>query len=391
MSASWLAHVSLNFNVFLTGSYKISPKPCEVPDEQNSHKFYHGTCMFVWECIKSNGKHLGMCVDGFMFGSCCKHNASENSLYSSEEFSSTNVILHSSTGNSVINEPISEISEEFAPDTDTIFITTTPNFPGQVENSNGSEEETYELLKPITAQLMGTENFGSINNFESSTNNFEDLTEITSPSTEQDCVGNCLLKPNTAQMMGTQHSSGSTEVSNPSVDSSTEEDCVGDCLFKPLNTVQFMGEENFASSTQNLPTSTNNDGSTEGCGDNCMESKLPFVTKNSSMPLAGLFGAQEEVQESTEFFSSNSPTTEKLTTTRPPTTEKPTTTERTTTTTTSTRRPTFSPQMTFINPMTSTTERVPVPIKNYKGCGLAQMAPQKRIVGGLEGNYMFYK
>ena len=30
--------------------------------------------MFVWECIKSEGTHVGVCVDTFMFGSCCVHN-----------------------------------------------------------------------------------------------------------------------------------------------------------------------------------------------------------------------------------------------------------------------------------------------------------------------------
>lgn len=34
--------------------------------------------MFVWECIKSEGQHIGMCVDSFMFGSCCAHNLTEN-------------------------------------------------------------------------------------------------------------------------------------------------------------------------------------------------------------------------------------------------------------------------------------------------------------------------
>lgn len=52
-------------------NFKISPKPCKV-----SH--VDGTCMFVWECIKSEGTHLGMCMDGFMFGSCCGHNLTEN-------------------------------------------------------------------------------------------------------------------------------------------------------------------------------------------------------------------------------------------------------------------------------------------------------------------------
>src|SRR3954467_8939850 len=55
-------------------SIKIRPKPCKnaVGDT--------GTCMFVWECIKTEGKHLGTCVDGFLFGSCCGHNDTANSI-----------------------------------------------------------------------------------------------------------------------------------------------------------------------------------------------------------------------------------------------------------------------------------------------------------------------
>ena len=34
--------------------------------------------MFVWECLKTEGKHLGMCMDGFMFGSCCVHEQEDN-------------------------------------------------------------------------------------------------------------------------------------------------------------------------------------------------------------------------------------------------------------------------------------------------------------------------
>lgn len=51
----------------------ITPKPCSVDGVR-------GTCMFVWECIKSEGRHVGMCVDTFMFGSCCAHGPPVNSL-----------------------------------------------------------------------------------------------------------------------------------------------------------------------------------------------------------------------------------------------------------------------------------------------------------------------
>jgi hypothetical protein len=52
-------------------NFKISPKPCTVSGVR-------GTCMFVWECLKSEGIHIGMCMDGFMFGSCCGHNLTES-------------------------------------------------------------------------------------------------------------------------------------------------------------------------------------------------------------------------------------------------------------------------------------------------------------------------
>lgn len=52
-------------------NFKISAKPCAVSGTD-------GTCMFVWDCIRSEGVHLGMCMDGFMFGSCCGHNLTDN-------------------------------------------------------------------------------------------------------------------------------------------------------------------------------------------------------------------------------------------------------------------------------------------------------------------------
>ncbi|UYV83023.1 hypothetical protein LAZ67_22001800 [Cordylochernes scorpioides] len=39
-----------------------------------------GRCMFVWECIKTEGRHLGTCSDRFLFGTCCGHNDSSNAV-----------------------------------------------------------------------------------------------------------------------------------------------------------------------------------------------------------------------------------------------------------------------------------------------------------------------
>ncbi|KAM7359941.1 serine proteinase stubble isoform 1-T4 [Cochliomyia hominivorax] len=62
---------SLDDNLLRSQNFKISPKPCFTGRIE-------GTCMFVWECIKSEGRHVGMCVDSFMFGSCCVHNYTDN-------------------------------------------------------------------------------------------------------------------------------------------------------------------------------------------------------------------------------------------------------------------------------------------------------------------------
>jgi serine proteinase stubble len=53
--------------------------------------------MFVWECIKTEGKHLGTCVDGFLFGSCCAHNDTHNSIDASPTTKPSAIsIIHSS-------------------------------------------------------------------------------------------------------------------------------------------------------------------------------------------------------------------------------------------------------------------------------------------------------
>ncbi|XP_063709390.1 serine proteinase stubble [Culicoides brevitarsis] len=68
-------------------NYKINPKPCKVNSQE-------GTCMFVWECIKSEGEHIGMCMDSFMFGSCCAHNATSNVILSAASSYNSKPITH---------------------------------------------------------------------------------------------------------------------------------------------------------------------------------------------------------------------------------------------------------------------------------------------------------
>nr|XP_031847367.1 serine proteinase stubble-like [Nomia melanderi] len=73
----WWSGIARSLSTLNRGhSYKITPKPCRVPGPETKE----GTCMFVWECIKSEGTHVGVCVDTFMFGSCCVHNSTTNSI-----------------------------------------------------------------------------------------------------------------------------------------------------------------------------------------------------------------------------------------------------------------------------------------------------------------------
>lgn len=79
---------------------KISPKPCTVNG-------LDGTCMFVWECIKSEGQHVGMCMDSFMFGSCCSHNLTENYVLPQNTVSYHNILPAKPAGGNKTRPPTS--------------------------------------------------------------------------------------------------------------------------------------------------------------------------------------------------------------------------------------------------------------------------------------------
>ncbi|XP_042898786.1 serine proteinase stubble isoform X2 [Parasteatoda tepidariorum] len=49
-----------------------------------------GTCMFVWQCIKSDGVQLGPCVDRFLVGTCCSLPKEEDNLVPGSSGSSSN-------------------------------------------------------------------------------------------------------------------------------------------------------------------------------------------------------------------------------------------------------------------------------------------------------------
>ncbi|XP_050308486.1 serine proteinase stubble isoform X2 [Anthonomus grandis grandis] len=85
--------------------YQINPKPCWVDGQE-------GTCMFVFECINSNGYHIGMCVDAFMFGSCCAHNSTNDNTIASSSSSHRPQILYTAPSHSSSNSHSSQVTKK---------------------------------------------------------------------------------------------------------------------------------------------------------------------------------------------------------------------------------------------------------------------------------------
>ena len=51
----------------ISAKFKIQPTECRVGRESDA-----GVCMFNYECYKQKGTVLGTCIDGFLFGACCR-------------------------------------------------------------------------------------------------------------------------------------------------------------------------------------------------------------------------------------------------------------------------------------------------------------------------------
>ncbi|CAO1389570.1 unnamed protein product [Diamesa serratosioi] len=56
----------------LFGGYKITPKFCTVVKSSKADSHGPTICMFNHECVERKGEVMGACMDGFLFGTCCK-------------------------------------------------------------------------------------------------------------------------------------------------------------------------------------------------------------------------------------------------------------------------------------------------------------------------------
>ncbi|KAF7491461.1 Serine proteinase stubble [Sarcoptes scabiei] len=134
-------------------SIKIRPKICQNALGQE------GTCMFVWECIKTEGKHLGTCSDGFLFGSCCAHNDSDNIINSLNQSQQTVINTKPSSPSMVTSYPQEftttnpyQTQKNHSTTLASDFVTTnTLIHSSQTTNSVSVINVTTQRPKPITS------------------------------------------------------------------------------------------------------------------------------------------------------------------------------------------------------------------------------------------------
>ncbi|KAF2366951.1 Serine proteases trypsin domain [Trinorchestia longiramus] len=117
-----------------------------------------GRCMFVWECIKKDGEHLGMCMDGFMFGSCCAktEDSSENSPQINKEglVSASSSVIHqllnqSPSAKSSTTKPSISLTPELLASS-TVVNTFGPSSPSNVSSHSVVSEVPSSIVISVS-------------------------------------------------------------------------------------------------------------------------------------------------------------------------------------------------------------------------------------------------
>lgn len=111
----------------------MSAKPCQNAIGQV------GTCMFMWDCIKTEGLHLGTCSDRFLFGSCCYHNVTSNDI--DIQLASSSNLTQSSNSSTPSISPWQSASQP-SPETSNVVQSSSPSF------SNHDNQSAVAKNKP---------------------------------------------------------------------------------------------------------------------------------------------------------------------------------------------------------------------------------------------------
>lgn len=108
--------------------------------------------MFVWECLKTEGTPLGMCMERFMFGSCCAHDLDNNMVPSrpsmmminSSSNQSTSIFNNSITASftlpPLLNTTTSTVTESSVSDETTVFPLLSSNVATPLKHHSSSSQ-----------------------------------------------------------------------------------------------------------------------------------------------------------------------------------------------------------------------------------------------------------
>ena len=321
---------------FTDDDFSIAQRSCRVAGES-------GTCMFVWECLKTEGKHLGMCMDGFMFGSCCVHDDKENQISMKDETSTE------TTSSTSISTELTTISS-----TSTLKSTrpTRPSRPSKPSHH----------VKWPNFHLVPDKNKNKIDKDAEKTTHFVSLKQ---PQDPRPNLTTTTVKPTrkpTVAWSWEQKTTTSTEshVYFPSSQSTTN-------YASTMNVGHDM----------ELPEATVKDEK---------PTRPTRPPKPSSIDLVTYFPkATTSTTTTSTTTTRRSTTTRRTTTTSRTTSTRTTTTKRTTTTRKTTRKPTVRPTL---KPLQSITKKPHQPRNG--GCGLPQRSsscPKGRIVNGTQSCY----
>ncbi|PNF43463.1 hypothetical protein B7P43_G10805 [Cryptotermes secundus] len=137
----------------LFGGYRIVPKPCRPESDTLSAEL--GICMFNYECSAREGEVVGSCMDGFLFGACCRLPPGHTFQLPDSDLLSDNTAtfppdnpnsivatskrpsyMESSSISELLNNPQLHVSAH--PDADTVLITG-PDRPMAVATQQSSE------------------------------------------------------------------------------------------------------------------------------------------------------------------------------------------------------------------------------------------------------------
>ncbi|RZF33359.1 hypothetical protein LSTR_LSTR007704 [Laodelphax striatellus] len=133
------------------GGYRIVPKPCkdssstsEVAGSGKAGDVHKGVCMFNYECAQREGTVIGSCMDGFLFGACCRLPPGQTIT----PLDITTTLPHSSAAAAATAHTVSHSVRPitYKPTAETVLL----HKNGSAVHDSNSPEEFEAFTKPLT-------------------------------------------------------------------------------------------------------------------------------------------------------------------------------------------------------------------------------------------------